>query len=1081
MAVTDLVIDSITAPLTVEKNATLNFSYVVKNVGTISTSRAFGTSTALDHTPAYPDDAGGAVFGLSAGATKTLSYSYSTAGLSVGEHTLWVLADDTNVVTEGDETNNLASVTFTIVNTKPDLTVTSLATDQPFIVEGNDLSFSYVVQNLGGTASSSGSILYDIDRQPSISHHTGPIGGAFVEAGGSMSISESISTSGLSVGQHTLWVSVDATNSRSENDETNNLASITFTVTAAPKPDQIIESITGPSTVVQGGDLNFSYVLKDIAVDNTADSFGVITFGVDRQPTSSSYDYSVGAGTLPAGGSLTFNEVLHANLSVGEHTLWIKADGLGNVTESNEANNLRSFTFTVTEAPKPDLSITAAGVTVLTVVERGSDLSVEYLLKNLGPGDAPASAVGFMFDQQADATHYVATSVADALTAGGTYSSTALLDTTALSVGDHTLWVVADVLGGVTEVSEANNATAVTIHVTEATRPDLVVSSITLPPSIAWTDEIEISFVVKNTGLVAANASTLNYQFGSTFVPDAGNFLDVGPLAAGASQTVTVTVDTLGLIPGAYTLWAKADSSGILNETHEANNLSSTAFTVGGAGAKPDLLVAPGTLHADALVSADSFLSFSYQLLNNGSAAAGTTATIYAIDHKPAWGSAPYTVASALDAGAYGSYSGNISTAGLSLGTHTLWIGVDGSNTQAERSEVNNWTPVTFEVTNYPDLVISDQSASSYSVTQGFAFSFSYRLQSILPGTAASATTVLYGIDQKPDATHFVASKAVGGLSGVDVFSLSDSIATAGLSIGQHTLWIAADGSNVQPEVNETNNYKAIVFNVTAPPRPDLVVTDVTSGITVEQGGAFDVSYIVRNIGALASADNWAALRIDQQPTPTSYAAVHAVGAMGSNGLQSLSSHIDTSGLSVGQHTLWISADYSGLVSEADETNNATSVTFTVTASKADLVVSNLALWNGSVTQGQNLGFNYTVTNDGAASSNAGYHAFYIDVLDGAHYRGNNFTDAVGAGASRALFNAFNTGDLSVGQHTLWVGADNFGHTAESNENNNYRSITFNVTAPPQAVASVSMSAGGDNVSMIDVASSSLIEWTTIL
>ena len=123
-----------------------------------------------------------------------------------------------------------------------------------------------------------------------------------MEAGGSTLISDSISTTGLSVGTHTLWIGVDATKAKSENDETNNFISVTFTVAERPKPDQIIESITGPTTVVQGGDLDFSYVLKDANSENTTNSFGAILFGIDRQPTSSDYDYIVGAGTPPLEG-----------------------------------------------------------------------------------------------------------------------------------------------------------------------------------------------------------------------------------------------------------------------------------------------------------------------------------------------------------------------------------------------------------------------------------------------------------------------------------------------------------------------------------------------------------------------------------------------------------------------------------------------------------------------------------------------------------------------------------------------------------------------------------------------------------
>ena len=121
------------------------------------------------------------------------------------------------------------------------------------------------------------------------------------------------------------------------------------------------------------------------------------------------------------------------------------------------------------------------------------------------------------------------------------------------------------------------------------------------------------------------------------------------------------------------------------------------------------------------------------------------------------------------------------------------------------------------------------------------------------------------------------------------------------------------------------------------------------------------------------------------------------------------------------------------------------------TGLRADLVVSSIALGNASVAQGQNLGFVYTVVKDGAAQSNLGYANFYIDGLSEAYFRGYNLTDPLGRGGVHTLFNGFNTSNLSVGQHTLWVGADNFGQTAESNETNNWRSITFTVTAPPQA------------------------------
>jgi hypothetical protein len=262
-----------------------------------------------------------------------------------------------------------------------------------------------------------------------------------------------------------LWVAADGTDAKGELNENNNYKSVTFTVVAQPRPDQIIESITGPASVAQGADLNFSYVLKDANSANLHDSFGSIIFAVDRQPTASDNDYSIGAGTLPAGGSLTFNEVLHANLSVGQHTLWIKADGFGNVNEEDETNNLNSFTFTVTDPPPfTDLSIVSINGT--TSLAKGTSFNLSYVIKNVGVQPSPASNVGLMMDHEADATHYFSAPTINALAVNGTQSFNTVIDTGALSVGIHTVWLAADVFGALGEVSESNNWASFTFQVT---------------------------------------------------------------------------------------------------------------------------------------------------------------------------------------------------------------------------------------------------------------------------------------------------------------------------------------------------------------------------------------------------------------------------------------------------------------------------------------------------------------------------------------------------------------------------------------------------------------------------------------
>ena len=239
---------------------------------------------------------------------------------------------------------------------------------------------------------------------------------------------------------------------------------------------------------------------------------------------------------------------------------------------------------------------------------------------------------------------------------------------------------------------------------------------------------------------------------------------------------------------------------------------------------------------------------------------------------------------------------------------------------------------------------------------------------------------------------------------------------------------------------------------MTAPPQADLEVSSLGLGAaSVAQGQNLGFVYTVVNDGAAQSNLGYASFYIDGM-SEAYFRGYNLTDPLGVGATRTLFNGFNTSDLSVGQHTLWVGADNFGQTSESNETNNWRSITFTVTAPpQADLEVSSLGLGAASVVQGQNLGFVYTVVNDGAAQSNLGYGGFYIDGTDEAHFRGYNLTDPLGVGASRTVFNGFNTSTLSVGQHTLWVGADNFGQTSESNETNNWRSITFTVTAPPQA------------------------------
>ena len=488
-----------------------------------------------------------------------------------------------------------------------------------------------------------------------------------------------------------------------------------------------------------------------------------------------------------------------------------------------------------------------------------------------------------------------------------------------------------------------------------------------------------------------------------------------------------------------------------------------------------DLVVSSLGLGAASVVQGQN-LGFVYSIVNNGPGQSNLGYGGFYIDGNDAAHFGGYNLTDPLGSGASRTLFNGFNTSNLSVGQHTLWVGADNFGQTAESNETNNWQSITFTVTAPPqaDLAVSNLGLGAASVVQGQNLGFVYGIVNNGPGQSNLGYGGFY-IDGT-DAAHFGGNNLTDPLGWGASRTLFNGFNTSNLSVGQHTLWVGADNFGQTAESNETNNWQSITFTVTAPAQADLAVSNLGLGAaSVVQGQNLGFVYTVVNNGPGQSNVGYGGFYIDGWDE-AHYGGNNLTDPLGTGASRTLFNGFNTSNLSVGQHTLWVGADNFGQTAESNETNNWQSITFTVTAPpQADLVVSNLGLGAASVVQGQNLGFVYTVVNNGPGQSNLGYGGFYIDGTDAAHFGGNNLTDPLGWGASRTLFNGFNTSNLSVGQHTLWVGADNFGQTAESNETNNWQSITFTVTAP-QANGSSLISSGASmstasvqNVSMVEI------------
>lgn len=120
----------------------------------------------------------------------------------------------------------------------------------------------------------------------------------------------------------------------------------------------------------------------------------------------------------------------------------------------------------------------------------------------------------------------------------------------------------------------------------------------------------------------------------------------------------------------------------------------------------------------------------------------------------------------------------------------------------------------------------------------------------------------------------------------------------------------------------------------------------------------------------------------------------------------------------------------------------------TAAVSTPDLVVSSITV-PVSVLQGSALAFSYVATNQGTGASGMHYAGITLDVQPTAsNYLAFNTVGALAAAGTQTFSSSVSTAGLSLGIHTLYIQEDFYGNmVTESNESNNVRSVTFNVTS----------------------------------
>lgn len=282
---------------------------------------------------------------IPAGSSITRTTLWPMHAVTQGNHTIKVIADYYNNISESNEDNNIAERSITVTPASlPDLTISQtditfstypqdIPTTSP--VEGEDVIVSVTIHNIGSVEATP--VLYSTYDDTSLIGYTNAP--ASIPAGGSHTFGNVWFN--VTGGTHTIRVVVDIANQVIESNEDNNEATTTLAVSAAQLPDIAVSSsdITfSPASPTAGESVTINATIYNLG---SAQASGIF-YNIYDMTLNKMIGYNNVPLTLAAGASTTVSHMWWQwqNVTAGTHTIRVTLDYSDVITESDETNNI---------------------------------------------------------------------------------------------------------------------------------------------------------------------------------------------------------------------------------------------------------------------------------------------------------------------------------------------------------------------------------------------------------------------------------------------------------------------------------------------------------------------------------------------------------------------------------------------------------------------------------------------------------------------------------------------------------------------------------------------------------------------
>ena len=324
----DIAVTGVSAPATVVQGTSASILVSVQNVGGMNAASNFDV-VLTDATAGITIGRQTITGGLFAGGSATLTFTWNTANVALGGHTL--VASET--FTDGNAANNQASTTTTVNAPSNDVAVTALSAPAS-VGKGSTATIGVTVQNVGGQAISATFNVVLTDATDGVTIGTQSVTG--LAAGASATRSFSWNTGTASVSAHTLV----ASHTLADDVPANNQRSATVNVFATPA-DLSLASLTAPSQVTVGDTALIVATVQNVGGQDVTGNFDVVlTDGTAGNAVLGTQTIAGVAAGASANATFSWNT---AGAATSGHIL----TATQKLPDANSSNNARAISITV--------------------------------------------------------------------------------------------------------------------------------------------------------------------------------------------------------------------------------------------------------------------------------------------------------------------------------------------------------------------------------------------------------------------------------------------------------------------------------------------------------------------------------------------------------------------------------------------------------------------------------------------------------------------------------------------------------------------------------------------------------------